>query len=183
VRDVHESLREHEDLLRQYSRLVGEGTKSDHERVSELEQMLRVSAAQVEKKQFERDAGFEKVVLAADRAWGGAPFLSAMLRDFKRDLKRLPIELNYPPFNAPIRKEEWFLQRAVSRLEEELKGRGVQLTAEDPIDAITEEIHRKVQAEARLRQKCDEDVRMYPDQEETIRRSYRRAIDALREQP
>lgn len=50
------------------------------------------------------------------------------------------------------------------------------------VDAIAAQIRLKFELEARLRQQCEEDVKKYPEQEETIRRSYCKAIDALREE-
>jgi hypothetical protein len=182
LREIQAALRSHEQLLLEFGLSVEATERSDDGKVKELENRLRVSETNLEKKQIARNARFEKIVVAADRGWGGTPFLSAMLRDFRNDLSKIPTDVNSSSFDGPFRNEERFLEHAISRLEEELKSRGVELKEQDPINAITGEIRKKVQIEARLREQCEEDVKMYPEQEESIRRSYRRAIDALREQ-
>jgi hypothetical protein len=110
--------------------------------------------------------------------------LAGTLRVLRSDLNTIPTFDNLPRYDAPFTEERRFCQYAIGRIEEELKGRGVRVEPPhppDPVDAIAGQIRQQVELEARLRRQCEEDVKKYPDQEEIIRRSYRRAIDALRE--
>ena len=90
----------------------------------------------------------------------------------------------------PVVQQRRFLENAIHEMKVSLAGRPEAKHEEKPeekppptpADIIAAEIGKRVEIEAQLRRRCEEDVKKYPDQEETIRRSYRRAIDALREQ-
>jgi hypothetical protein len=182
LRTVSSSLREYEVLLREYSEIENGAKQVDSPRAEQLDTELKNRRRTIEREQSLRDDGFDKVVRSADRAWGGTPFLSSLLRDFRRDLPRVPT-FNLPTLDDPFRDEQRFLEHAISRLEEELKSRGVLSEQPDQVERIASEIRQRVEIEARLRRQCEEDVTKFPEQEESVRRSYRRAIDALREQP
>jgi hypothetical protein len=120
----------------------------------------------------------ERDFLAVDNA-----SLVGKLRVLRSDLSGIPAFDSQPRYEAPFHEERRFCEYAIGRIEEELKSRGVSLEKpSDPVEAVTALIHHQVEVEARLRRQCEEDVQKYSDQEESIRRSYRRAIDALREQ-
>jgi len=91
------------------------------------------------------------------------------------------------PVEPPLIQQRRFLERAISEMKHWLASRP-QASGEAPTqpppteaDIIANEIRAQVGIEARLRELCEEDVGKYPDQEDIIRRSYRKAIDALRE--
>jgi hypothetical protein len=180
LRNLNSWLREYELLLREYTEIKNDSNQVDTPRAAQLESELRSRGKRIEDEQSLRDDGFGKVVRSADRAWGGTPFLSSLLRDFRRDLPRVP-NFNLPGFDDPFRDEQRFLEHAIARLEEELKSRGVLTEQPDHVERVASEIRQAVEIEARLRRQCEEEVTKYPEQEESIRRSYRRAIDALRE--
>lgn len=96
------------------------------------------------------------------------------------EIEKLRSGLELPPEEEkPISIWCESLQRAISEIHEGLRRRGV---GQSPADDVPNRIQRMIQTEASLRQRCEEDVRQYPEQEDVIRRSYRRAIDALREE-
>lgn len=85
----------------------------------------------------------------------------------------------YRGIEPPVVQQRHFLERAIEEMESALASRGEGLMQ---VNAVAAQIQQRILLEARLLQQCEEDVQHYPDQEEIIRRSYRKAIDALREQ-
>jgi len=90
----------------------------------------------------------------------------------------------------PLVQQRRFLENAIREMKlsladrppPKIEGKPEEKPPPTPAEIIAGQIRQKVELEAQLRRQCEEDVQKYPDQEETIRRSYRRAIDALREQ-
>jgi hypothetical protein len=159
----------------------------------------------VEEQQRGPRDGFEEVFHHLDRIT--TPVLKEGLRRYERYLDELPksfvdpqfvkhrkrvidIEntdaygrsgFNYKPVEPPLIQQRRFLESAIYEIKAALDSRQESQPKAPRADQIAEEISRKIEAEAKLRTQCEEDVRKYPDQEEMIRRTYRRAIDALRE--
>jgi hypothetical protein len=171
-------LREYEQLLRQYSDAATDNAAELNDRMKTIF-ALQASRQEVFDSRFATEPD-EWEFFDVDN---GA--LAGQLRVFRADLASIPSFPNLPQFEGPFLEERRFYLYAEGRIEGELRKRGaaVERRAEpDPVAAVAEQIRRQVETEARLRQQCEEDVQKYPDQEESIRRSYRRAIDALREQ-
>lgn len=119
------------------------------------------------------------------------------LRRYQRYLDELPTDFEDPSFvkhrgyydkkktvEPPLIQQRQFLENAIYEMKEDLARREAEEKPKpppSPADIISAQIQQQIEIEARLRERCEEDVRKYPDQEETIRRSYRKAIDALRE--
>lgn len=166
-------LREYELLLRQFSEgsMTDEGDLSN--RMSTLLEMQR-----------ERTSAFNFRLM--DGFFTDTPSLVGTLRTLRSDLRTIPTFDNQPRYDAPFGEERRFCEAAVGQIEEVLKSRGVAVEqpveSPDPVEAVAAQIRQQAELEARLLQQCEEDVQRYPDQEDSIRRSYRRAIDALREQ-
>jgi hypothetical protein len=166
-------LREYELLLRQYS----EGSLADE---SELNSRMQTLLSM----QLDRLETFDKR-LSAKSEWGFLGVDNSALvgkaHVLRSDLNALPTFENLPRYDTPFVEERRFCYYAISRIEQTLKDRGVKQDA-DPVATIASQIRNRIDTEARLRRQCEEDVQKYPDQEESIRRGYRHAIDAVREQ-
>ena len=166
-------LREYESMVRQFT----DGSMADegalHECMTKLLEM-----------QNERTSAFNFRLI--DGFFTDTPSLVANLRALRNDLHAIPRFDQHLHFAMPFVEERRFCESAVGQIEEMLRTRGVSAEepAEppDPVQVVSAEIRRRAEVEARLRRQCEEDVQTYPDQEDSIRRSYRRAIDALREQ-
>jgi hypothetical protein len=134
---------------------------------------------------------FHKLHLARPQA------VKDTLRRYQRYLDELPTDFEDPSFvkhrvprdkektvEPPLVQQRRFLENAIYEMKEDLARREAEEKPKpppSPADLISAQIQQQIEIEARLRERCEEDVRKYPDQEETIRRSYRKAIDALRD--
>lgn len=170
-------LREYELLLKQYS----EGTLHNE---GELNDRMRVILSM----QVSRKEVFDFRMATPPDEWeffgvdNGS--LVGKLRLARADLTSIPTFPNLPQFEAPFLEERRFCLYLEGRIEEDLRKRGAPVERRenvDPVSAVADQIRQQIEMEARLRRQCEEDVQKYPEQEESIRRSYRRAIDALRE--
>jgi hypothetical protein len=172
-------LQEYRSMLKQY----GEGLMRDESRLDH--RMATLFEMQLWRHEtFDARMGCapsERDFMGVDNA-----SLAAKLRTLSSDLRSIPPVDGRTSYERPFVEERRFCEYAIARIEEELKSRGVPVEKpakrSDPVESVTAKIHQQVEAESRLRRQCEEDVEKYPDQEESIRRSYRRAIDALREQ-
>jgi hypothetical protein len=159
---------------------------------------------EVEKEQLWPRESFERHFHHLNRI--STPVLKDVLRRYERYLDELPknfvdpqfvehrtevptMEMDwegrflsdYKPVEPPLTQQRRFLESAIYEIKVALDSRQESQPKAPRADDIAEEISRKIEAEAKLRKRCEEDVQKYPDQEKMIRRTYRRAIDALRE--
>jgi hypothetical protein len=170
-------LREYELLLKQYSegKLHNEGELIDR--------MRTILSMQVRRKEV-----FDFRMATPPDEWeffgvdNGS--LVGKLRLVRADFPSATFP-QLPQFEGPFLEERRFCLYLEGRIEEELRKRGAPIGRRENVDAVSavaDQVRQQIETEARLRRQCEEDVQKYPEQEESIRRSYRRAIDALREQ-
>jgi hypothetical protein len=196
--DNHWGIRTQRALM-EYIKLVRAGgfnPVSAHGEGSQDGQQYKIQQARdrVENEQLQPRESFEKVFHHLNPV--GTKDLTEQLRRYEQYLTDLPIDFTDPSFvrfhrqgysteplvAPPVVQQRTFLENAISEMKAELASREEEKPVEDPVDVIAAQIRQQIEIEARLRRQCEKDVEKYPDQEETIRRSYRRAIDALREQ-
>lgn len=136
---------------------------------------------------------FEEVFHHLDRV--STKDLNEQLLRYERYLADLPKDFKDPSFvkfrsnyhdkrklvDSPLVQQRRFLENAIQEMKAELSSRGGQEPTPSPVDAIASGIQQRIELEARLLRECEEAVEKHPDQEETIRSGYHRAIDALRE--
>jgi hypothetical protein len=105
--------------------------------------------------------------------------LTRGLHRYERYLRAHPNDLKEPEFELYKR----FLEDAITEIGELLRTRGADITAADQyVERITSEVKKRAEIFRRLEEACETDVKAHPDQETQIRRTYRQAIDALKDE-
>src|ERR1051325_4663723 len=171
---VHQALRDFRDSLARYQ--SGGLSKEDFD--SRFQHVLHL--------QSQRENAFvEQLAHEPKLTWyNDNSSLVGKLTLLRSDLAELKSFGSFDGLDKPFQEERRFCLYAISRIEAELRDRGVPVERNhdvDPIENATTAIRRRIETEARLNRQCEEDVKKYPDQEDAIRRSYRKAIDALRD--
>ncbi len=118
--------------------------------------------------------------------------LNWSLRHCERYLNQLPsnrdqeeIETDYG-IKAVFPTYRRFLEEAIREMREVLSDRGPQRPAVSEADRYVErvsaEIKKRTEIIRRLNEAMEADIAAHPEQEDLLRRTYRRAIDAVREE-
>jgi hypothetical protein len=115
-------------------------------------------------------------------------FVDCVIKDCERELKKLESFTNLTQKEEQLfRKWRLINEQHLTFAAEELTRRGITVKPREPVeepDVVTEtrkRVRETVQTIAALERDCEEDVRNNPEQETLIRRTYRKAIDRLRE--
>lgn len=200
------AINEYIKLVEEYNALQQAGVP-EAERIAALEKFIQEARDKVEEQQGHTREFFSATFHHLDKV--STQELKDGLRRYQRYLDGLPSEFSDPPFvehrkqvtvwdrdergtivsmnhskreyrkvDPPLVQQRRFLGEAIYEMKEALASRGVE---QSPVEEITTHIQRQIEIEARLHQQCEDDVQKYPDQEESIRRSYRKAIDAFRD--
>jgi hypothetical protein len=173
---AREELFSYEPLLRSRATLVQSGNALTSPEVAELDQRIADQAKKLEGPihhcRTALKSGFSDFKEAENSD------LTTGLHRYERYLRALPADLNTPEFQLYRR----FLEEAITEIGEILRARGAHLTEADTyVERITSDIKKQAEIIRRLNEACEADVNAHPTQADQIRRTYRRAIDALKE--
>jgi hypothetical protein len=105
--------------------------------------------------------------------------LTRGLHRYERYLRAHPSDLK----ESEVDLYKRFLEEAITEIGELLRTRGADITAGDQyVERITREVKKQAEIIRRLEEACETDIKAHPEQEKQIRRTYRQAIDALKDE-
>jgi hypothetical protein len=174
---AREELLKYESLLRSRVTLFQSGHAATSPEVIDLDQQITD-----QKKKLESPIHYCNIALQS----GFSDFrdaedsdLTTGLRRYERYLKAQPNDLTQPEFQIYRR----FLEEAITEIGELLSARGTNVSPADQyVEQVTAQIKKRAEIIRRLNEACEADVKTHPDQADQIRRTYRRAMDSVKDE-